>query len=161
MIFGSRRDFEVLTKINRELLSNVVEQEILYYKISLETTTTNIYGESTHKDYSTPVKLNCLIVRGDQVISIDDFGEDLTREVSFAFLRQDIERAEFLPEVGDIVEWHNDFFEVDTVRENELFLGRDNNYNLTDYGEKFGKSISIICDSHLTRREKTGIQPGL
>lgn len=161
MIFGSRRDFEVLTKINRELLSNVVEQEVLYYKISLENNPTNIYGETLHKEYNTPVKLNCLIVRGDQVISIDDFGEDLTREASFAFLRQDIEEALFLPEVGDIIEWHNDFFEVDTVRENELFLGRDNSYNLTEYGEKFGKSISIICDSHLTRREKTGIQPGL
>lgn len=161
MLFGSRRDFQVLTSINRELLSDVVEQEILYYKISLENNPTNIYGETLHKLYNQPVKLNCLIVRGDQVISIDDFGEDLQREASFAFLREDIEDLNFLPEVGDIIEWHNDFFEVDVIRENELFLGRDNNYNLTTYGEEFGKSISIICDSHLTRREKTGIQSGL
>ena len=24
-----------------------------------------------------------------------------------------------------------------------LFVGRDNSYNLTDYGNKFGKSVSI------------------
>jgi len=38
MIFGSNRDFNLLTKINRELLSDVVEQEILYYKLSLQDT---------------------------------------------------------------------------------------------------------------------------
>ena len=33
MLFGTTRDFNLLTKINRELLSDIVEQEILYYKI--------------------------------------------------------------------------------------------------------------------------------
>ena len=47
---------------------------------------------------------------------------------------------------------------VDTVRENQLFLGKDNNYNLTDYGSQFGGSISIIADSHLTRADLVGIR---
>lgn len=159
MIFGSRRDMQVFTKINRELLQDVVEQEILYHKVSLESTSVNIYGESLSKTYLNPTKLNCLITRGDQVITVQEIGEDLTREVSFAFLREDMEDIKLLPEVGDIIEWHRDVYEVDTVRENELFLGRDNSYNLTEYGKEFGKSISIICDTHLTRMEKTGIRP--
>ena len=60
-------------------------------------------------------------------------------------------------EVGDIVLWHEDYYEVDTVRENQLFLGRDNSYNFTEYGSQFGKSISIIVDCHLTRGDKVGI----
>ena len=36
-------------------------------------------------------------------------------------------------------------------------LGRDKSYNLTSYGNKFGSSISIICDTHMTKRESTGI----
>lgn len=159
MIFGSKRDYQLFNGINRELLSDVVEQEVVFYKISLEQTSTNIYGESLEKSYWSPVKLNCLITRGDQVISIDDFGPDLSREASFAFLRTDLEDTEVVAEVGDIIQWHNDFYEVDTVRENQLFVGRDNSYNLTEYGERFGKSISIICDTHLTRLERTGIQP--
>ena len=53
--------------------------------------------------------------------------------------------------------WHEDYYEVDTVRENQLVLGRDNSYNLTDYGLQFGRSVSIIVDCHLTRGDKVGI----
>ena len=157
MLFGSARDFNLLTKINRELLSDIVEQEILYYKISLEDTNANLYGEALEKIFLTPVKLNCLITRGDQVITVDEMGPDLNRESSFAFLRKDLEDSVVVPEVGDILLWQENYYEVDTVRENQLFLGRDNSYNLTDYGNKFGKSVSIIVDCHLTRADRVGI----
>lgn len=157
MIFGSRNDFLTLQGINRELLSDVVEQEILYYKLSLEETEANIYGESLQKVFYNPIKLNCLITRGDQVISIDEFGPDLGREASFAFLRQDLVDTNTFPEVGDVVLWHEDYYLVDTVRENELFLGKDQAYNFTPYGSRFGTSISIIVDCHLTRADALGI----
>ena len=158
MIFGSNRDFDLLVGINRELLSDVVEQEILYYKISLDDTEANIYGEALDKTYLEPTKLNCLITRGDQVVTVDEFGPDLGRDVSFAFLRRDLEDIQTVPEVGDIVVWSEDYYQVDKVGENQLFLGRDKSYNLTDYGQNFGSSVSIIVDCHLTRREATGIE---
>jgi hypothetical protein len=157
MLFGSRNDFKLFVKINRELLSDVVEQEVLYYKFSVQNTQVNIYGEGMEKAYWQPIKLNCLITRGDQVVSVDDFGPDLTRQSSFAFLRDDLLDIQLVPEVGDIVSWHEDYYEVDTVKENQLFLGRDNAYNLTPYGEQFGTSVSIIVDCHLTRADKLGI----
>lgn len=158
MLFGSQRDFKLLTKINRELISDIIEQEILYYKISLEDSKTNIYGESTEKIYNQPAKLNCLIVRGDQVVTVDEFGPDLTRIASFAFLRPDLFDTGTVPEVGDIVEWHENYYMVDTVRENQLFLGRDNGYNLTNYGSLWGASVSIIVDTHLTRADALALK---
>jgi hypothetical protein len=158
MIFGSRSDLSLFTNINRELLRDVVEQEILYYKISLSGTASNLYGESLEKTFMIPSKLNCLITRGDQIVSVEDVGPDLNRAASFAFLREDLSDIEVVPEIGDVVEWNNDFYLVDTVRENQLFLGRDNNYNLTDYGSLFGGSISIIVDCHLTRADLVGIR---
>jgi hypothetical protein len=157
MLFGSKKDFNVFVKINRELLSNIIEQEVLYYKFSLQDSQVNIYGEGMDKIFYEPLKLNCLITRGDQVVSVDDFGPDLTREASFAFLRQDLFDTQVVPEVGDIVLWHENYYEVDTVKENQLFLGKDNAYNFTDYGEQFGSSVSIIVDCHLTRADKVGI----
>ena len=158
MLFGSQKDFNVLsTHISREILQHIVEQEIGYYKLSLTDTQANLYGEATDKVYLNPVKLNCLITRGDQVVDVDDFGPDLGREESFAFLREDLVDIQVVPEVGDIVLWHEDYYEVDTVRENQLFLGRDNSYNLTDYGSQFGRSISIVVDCHLTSGYKVGI----
>lgn len=157
MLFGSGRDFDLLVNINRELLKDIVEQEILYHKLSLEDLDVNLYGEALSKSYWNAVKLNCLITRGDQVIDILEFGPDLGRQASFAFLRQDLVDTSVVPEVGDIVQWHNDFYEVDTVRENQLFLGRDSQYNLATYGSGYGSTLSIIVDCHLTRADRVGI----
>lgn len=157
MLFGSNRDFDLLVGINRELLKDIIEQEVGYYKLSLDDTQANIYGESLEKIYLDPVKLNCLITRGDQVIDVDDFGPDLGRNVSFAFIRRDLVDANTVPEVGDVVLWHEDYYEVDTVRENQLFLGRDKSYNIASYGSNYGSSVSIIVDCHLTRADKVGL----
>ena len=158
-IFGYRKDFNLFRGVARELLSNVAEQVIGYYKISLESTPSNIYGESSNKVYNDPVKLNCLITRGDQVISANDFGQDLTRDASFAFIKDDFVDASLMAEVGDIIYWQGDYYEVDTVRENQLFFGKDDNYNeIETYHEKYGASVSIICDAHLTRIDKLGIE---
>jgi len=157
MLFGSSRDINLIKKINRELLQDIIEQEVLYYKLDLYSTESNLYGESLEKVWKPAVKFNCLITRGDQIISVDEFGPDLTREMSFAFLKADLVDADVYPEVGDVVTWHEDYFLVDTVRENQFKLGRDSNYNLTSYGENFGTSISMILDCHLTRIEDLGI----
>jgi len=157
MLFGSNRDFNLLVGINRELLKDIIEQEIGYYKLSLNDTQANIYGEALEKVFLNPVKLNCLITRGDQVVDVDEFGPDLGREASFAFIREDLVDANTVPEVGDIVLWQEDYYEVDTVRENQLFLGRDKSYNIESYGSDFGSSVSIIVDCHLTRGDRAGI----
>lgn len=157
MIFGSQRDFKLIVGINRELLSDIVEQEILYFKLSLEQTSANIYGESTQKVFWEPVKLNCLIDRVDQQTVSDDFGPDLIRDIKFRFLKQDLFDVQTFPQVGDIIEWDEDYYEVDSTTENQLFLGKDPDYALTSYGPNFGGSLSIICICHLTRAEKVGV----
>ena len=157
MRFGSDRDISLMVNIGRELLHDIIEQEILYHKLSIQDTDVNLYGESLSKSYWNAVKLNCLITRGDQIIDIQEFGPDLGREASFAFIRQDLVDKTVVPEVGDIIEWHNDFYEVDTVRENQLFLGSDNSYNLQSSTSGFGRSMSIVVDCHLTRADRVGI----
>lgn len=156
MIFGSNRDFNLLTRINRELLKDVIEQEVIYYKLDLSQTQANLYGEALEKTYFVPAKLNCLITRGDQVVTSDDFGPDLQRNVSFAFLRQDLVDTQLVPEVGDIIMLNEDYYEVDLVRENQFFFGKDTNYNYGRSGAH-GSSISIVCDAHLTRVERLGL----
>ena len=122
MLFGSNRDFDLLVNINRELLKDIIEQEVLYHKLSLEDLDVNLYGEALEKTYWNAIKMYCLITRGDQVYDVQEFGIDVGREASVAFIRQDLVDSQVVPEVGDIVQWHNDFYEVDTVRENTLFL---------------------------------------
>lgn len=157
-IFGSQRDFALIRRMNREVMQDIIQQEAAYYKISLEDTQANIYGESLHKTFLSPVLLNCLVTRGDQTMTADEFGGDLTRENSFAFLRDDLVDANLVPEVGDIIMWQEDYYEVDNVTENELFWGKDPAYNFGRSSD-YGTSISIICRAHLTRADKLGILP--
>jgi len=157
MIFGSGRDFNTILGINRELISDVIEQEVLYYKISLENSKSNIYGESVNKVFYQPVKLNCLVERGEQQAGIDDFGPDLNRYNNFRFLKEDLKNVETYPQVGDIILWFEDYYEVDNVIENQHFLGKNPEYTFTEYGDKYGASISMICQCHQTRGDKLGI----
>jgi hypothetical protein len=122
----------------------------------LTETTTNIYGESSEKFYNDPVLLTCLITRGDQSYNDDDFGPDVKRDVSFAFLRDDLVDLKLVPEGGDIVSWQESYYEIHQIVENQLVLGKSEQYNMTNLSN-FGSSLSIICNAHLTRAEKVGI----
>ena len=87
-LFGRSRDILLINSINRELLPDIITQQVGYYKVSLGASTTNMYGEATDKFFSQPALLNCLVTRGDQAWSAaDGFGPDLNRTVSFAFFR--------------------------------------------------------------------------
>ena len=156
MLFGSKRDFDLFVSVNRELIKDIIEQEVLYYKLSIADTSVNIYGEALQKTYLEAVKLNCLITRGDQVYDVDEFGPDLGREASFAFLKPDLEDISTVPEVGDIVMWQEDYYEVDVVKENSLLLGKDSKYNIDRPGTH-GSSMSIIVNCHLTRADRVGL----
>ena len=136
---------------------NIIEQTCKEIEGVVVAANYNCPGQVVISGELNAVKLACLITRGDQVINIDDFGPDLGREASFAFIRQDLVDKEVVPEVGDIVEWHNDFYEVDTVRENQLIIGSDDSYNLGSSTSGFGRSMSIVVDCHLTRADRVGI----
>ncbi len=155
-LFGSKKDFGLLTKMNRELLQDIIEQEIAFYKLSINETHANIYGESSEKTFYDPIVMQCLITRGDQVFTTDDFGPDVARELNFAFLRDDFVDLGLVPEVGDIIMLAEDYYEIDSIVENEYFFGKDPDYNYAR-SDKYGKSISIRCSAHLTRADKLGI----
>ena len=158
MIFGSVNDVGTLLHIGRELIQDVVEQEVLYYKISLEETVENIYGEASEKFYWTPLHLNCLIKRGDQDWQVQEYGPDVNRVTEFAFFKEDLRDKELLVEPGDIIEWSKDYFEVDGIKENQMFLGKDLDYRMKDPTWRFGSSVSIVALTHLTRVTKLNVR---
>lgn len=157
MIFGSIRDTGTLLHIGRELVQDVVEQEILLYKVNLEQTLDNIYGEATEKYYWTPLKINCLIRRGEQDWSVQDYGSDVNRTTEFAFFKEDLRDAGTIIEVGDVIEWSKDYFEVDGIKENQMFLGKDLDYRLNTPTWKFGSSVSIVAKTHWSRVTKLNV----
>jgi len=156
-LYGSTRDVSFFRGISRELINNIIEQEVAYYKINLKATNSNVYGESVDKFFNEPFLINCLITRGDQTFAESDFGPDVTRTMGFAFLRDDLVEDNLVPEVGDIIVWQEKFFEVNQIVENDLVMGKSEQYYFSEYLQNYGSSISIICNAHLTRPEKVGI----
>jgi hypothetical protein len=162
-IFGSIRDASLVRHLNRELLHDVITQQCAVYKIKIAETKVNIYGESSGaRYYHEPILLNCLIDRGEMEQPTNEFGVNYSREVEFKFLRDDLVDSTLVPEVGDIILYYQDYFEVDTVIENQLFAGKDPrfpyNQNPLNPGlEGFGMDVSIICKTHYTSADRVQI----
>jgi len=173
-LFGTARDASLVRHIGRELVNNIIEQQVGYYKIDLSQTKTNMYGEANGtKIYYDPVLINCLIERTPQTYSTDSFGPDVKQDLTVRFLRDDLAGIDLsielpeggrgfqygvVPEVGDIMVWQNNYYEVDGVIENQLFVGKDPSYSYSTDNDNFGSSISIIVNAHYTRVEKLGIE---
>ena len=156
-LYGGSRDVALFLSINRELLHSVIEQQCGYYKVNLEQTTSNLYGESSAKMYNDPVLLYCLIERPNNEFSTDDFGPDNNQQLNFQFLKEDLVDANVFPEVGDVVMWQENYYELSSEIENQLVLGKDPNYALTDYLSNFGTSLSIIMKGNWIRPDKVNI----
>lgn len=157
-LFGSVNDVNTFKIFARELIEDVVSQEIGYYKIMLSDTPVNVYGEGINKYFIGPVLIPCLIVRGDFTNTRDDFGTDVTREVNFRFLKDHLVEANVVPEVGDVVMYNESYYEVDNVNENQYIIGKDPDYSYSTAVQNFGSSYSIILTTHYTSPDKLGIK---
>ena len=158
-LFGGSRDISLFNTVSRELINDIIQTEVGYYKFVLEKTTSNIYGESMGKMFYEPVRIACLIQREDQSWSSDDFGSDVDQTLSFRFLKEELRDINLIPEVGDILLFRNNFYEVDSKIENELILGKDPDYAISTGTLDFGNSHSVILNAHLSRVEKLNLIP--
>ena len=158
-LFGGSRDISLFNSLGKELINDIIQSEIGYYKFALEKTTSNVYGESVGKMYYEPVRIACLIQRSDQAWSSDDFGSDVDQTLNFRFLKVSLKEINLVPEVGDILLFRNNFYETDSKIENQLILGKDPDYAISTGANDFGNSHSIILNTHLSRVEKLNLVP--
>ena len=158
-LFGGSRDISLFNTISKELINDIIQTEVGYYKFVLEKTTSNIYGESMGKMFYEPVRIACLMNKEDQAWSSDDFGSDVKQTFDFRFLKQELKDINLVPEVGDLLLFKNNFYEVDTKVENQLILGKDPDYAISGGTIDFGNSHSIILTGHLSRVEKLNLIP--
>jgi hypothetical protein len=138
--FALGRDIRFFEGISRELVDAVVTTAVVLYKLIIEDSKTNLYGESLSKTYYQGMECNAMIQRDDAQANYEGFGSDTSQNVEFRFNKFTLEDTGFYPEIGDIIFHNNGYFEIDNVREEQLIGGR--------VDEKF----SIICSTFMTRR---------
>jgi hypothetical protein len=162
-IFGSARDISMFRKINRELLGDVITQQLAFYKYVLDKTKVNMYGEASGgKFFEGPVLLNALITVGDNTSPTSDLGVDFNWSIRAAFLRDDLIDTGVHPEVGDVLLYQESYFEIDNTNIKQFFAGKDPDYpysqNPLNPGlEQFGYNVSVVCETHYIPADRINI----
>jgi len=187
-LYGEGRDISMFRRVNRELMGNIISQEVIYYKYKIGETKTNMYGEAYEgRNFADPVMLFALIEVGPQESPTSDLGVDFTWTMTFRFLRDDLLSklnpinqgsfgtfqnpllqygAEIHPEVGDIINYQNGYWEVDNTNATQFTVGKDPEYPYYDAAgnnplnpglEKFGWDVEVRCDCHYVPSDRVNI----
>jgi len=121
--FIPEKEVDFMDALNEELLDDVLGQYVDIYKISTEETQPNVYGEASTKYFTKGFRVNCLISFEEPEMLQDEFGPDLDVKLELYFHRNTLKDENFYPEVGDIVDWNEFYFEIDSVTEPQLIGG--------------------------------------
>ena len=126
--FIPQKEFDLINSMNEELIDELVGQSVDIYKVSVENTDENIYGESTTKYYEVGFRVNCLILYNEPEIIQDEFGADNNGNIEMYFQRENLASGSlnFVPETGDIVDWNDYYWEINGTTEPQLFAGHPN-----------------------------------
>jgi len=144
--FVGPHDVRFFQSINKELIDWVIETDIILYKVNIiNSDNDDIYGESVNKQYYKGVKFNSIINRSNQESFSTNFGKDIRQPLEFALNRELLQQKNIIPEMGDIVEWNNIYWEIDNVEENQYIAGR----KLLNW--------SFVCQAHLTNVSLTNL----
>lgn len=154
-LFGGARDVSFITKINRELLYKVIDTEVGFYKLVLEETRANIYGEGTNKVYYQPLRFPLFVDRQASETLGTDFGLDTNVVITFYILKDTATTLNLLPEQGDIINWDGKFYELDNISENKYVVGK--NPDTWIKGDGHGASIQYECAGHAIREAQIQI----
>ena len=166
-LYGEARDISLFRHINRELMHNIISQQVVYHQYDLVETTVNIYGEAAEgRVFQEPILLYALIERGDEASPIFDEVGTVEQNLTFRFLRDDLVDIQLVCEQGDIIQWKNLYYQVDNVITNQYFVGKNPDYPNKDSNgnnpletglENFGTNLSVICQAHYVPADKVGL----
>lgn len=163
-LYGSSRDISLFVHLNKELIKDIISQEVDYYQVHVQDSygdeEDDLYGEaSSQKSYYDPVRIACLIERQDLNTTVEDqVGMDKTQTLVFKFLRPMLKEVGLVPMEGDIVEVRENFYEINAINQNQFIVGKDGDYPKS-VGTEFGENFSILCTAHLARVTSLQIIP--
>jgi len=189
-LYGGARDVSMFRRVNRELMGNIISQEVMYYKYKVGSTNTNMYGEAFEgRNFADPVMLFTIAEIGDTTSPVSDLGVDFDWPMTFRFLRDDLISklndanqgqgfgtfqqnpvvqygAEIQPEVGDIIQYQNGYWEVDNTNMTNYYVGKDpafpnydaaGNNPLNPGLENFGYNVDVECVCHYVPSDRVNI----
>lgn len=157
-----KQDAGFFRLINDEYINNIHDIRVGYWKIHPKYSSTNIYGESEERAYYNPIWVPTWVNRDDYSFTDDKGLYDKEQTATFSFLLDTMIDLGLVPEPGDIIEYNQQFYEINSTARNK-FIG-DSNPHRTESSDKPGYNVSIECQTHWTNKDVTGIEdfrPGI
>lgn len=144
--FISDRDVTFFESIARELVDDVVQTICVLFKINLNETKVNIYGEALNKTWHPGVELFVLINKEGQSAVYEGFGSETNQNIEFKFDRLLCEERNTYPEIGDIIYFDDSYYEIDNTTEIQYIGGQPSN------------NFSIICSTFMVSKSNLNIE---
>ena len=139
MRFTSQQDYNLFLHFNRELINTFIDVQVVIYKLNVQESKKNIYGESTVKRWARGTQIPALINRDMTSTSKDIQTVNVEQSVEFHFLREECKSRGIYPEPGDVISFDGSYYEINNTNDVQLVAGQSI-YN-----------HSITCAAHLTR----------
>ena len=152
--FLSQTDRNFFETVNKELLGSprdkkdgIINTFVKLFRLSVENTATNLYGEAAAgKIYLPGVQLPTLVSAEDFDFNTDEFGPDMRQTATFSFERDYLVGLPLVTSIGDVIDWNYAHWEIASLNENQLVGGQvDSNF-------------SVVCNAFLVRKSNLQIE---
>jgi hypothetical protein len=128
--FVAPRDYNFFQNISRELVDAVVQTQVFVFKLIAQNSKVNLYGESLDKSYYDGV-----------------LGQDTVQEVTFRFNQDTCIVKDIMPEIGDVIQFVDGYYEITNTNASQLVGGQASN------------NFGITCNTFLMRKSQLNIEP--
>jgi len=152
--FISPRDVAFFRGLARELVDVVIENTCVLFKINLNETRVNIYGESLNKTWYPGVELYVLIDKEPETSTYEGFGADTNQNITFKFDRQMCQEKNTYPEVGDVIYFDSSYYEIDNTNEVQYIGGMP---GVNGVGDEVN-NWSIVCSTFMVSKSNLNIE---
>jgi hypothetical protein len=144
------RDLQLFRSFARELVDTVIENTCVLFKINLNETKVNIYGEAMNKTWHPGVELFVLVDKEPENVQYEGFGPDNTQNITFKFDRLLCEERNTYPEIGDVIYFDNSYYEIDNTNEIQFVGGLP--------GANSDRNWSIVCSTFMVSKSNLNIE---
>jgi hypothetical protein len=127
-LFAGPKERALVSHVNEELISRIVGMEIVYFPVSLEATTFNMYGEAINKTFSSPIHVYCLVDFRGMETTTTTYGIDRRSSLIVHFFkRRLVEDKNLMVREGDYLKYGSELYEIMKLNEPQEMFGN------TDY----------------------------
>lgn len=144
------RDLQLFRSFARELVDTVIENTCVLFKVNLNETKINLYGEAMNKTWHPGVELFVLINKEPNTATYEGFGPDTNQNIEFRFDRLLCEERNAYPEIGDVIYFDTSYYEIDNTTEIQFVGGLP--------GDNSDRNWSIVCSTFMVSKSNLNIE---